>query len=974
MAVEIVEYIRVDEITEHLQSAARRTEPAALFLVPSSGDRQILRETLQGDTSFGSGEPRVLRWEDLHRELLTALPADIRPETARQIDPPDHWLILKHILAEFMELEPAVQNALPGIRRGGFLWTVGASIRELLRENVSPADLAHSLGCEGETTCEECPEKGTPAGVLCRLFHMYTAYLAEHGLADSARRAADGLALLKTFPDRFSKWLGSRRLLLAGFMSFTRSQADLLKELAALGGDIALFRPSSGLDYPLNIDAGISVNAKASERSTPIPVLEVAAGDHRLELETIARNLVLWSEGRGELHDTLPDLRFPGWENTGLVVDQERLAMAEEVFERYCIPYTVSEGLTVADTPVWRTASATWETYANGYPFERTAHLLCEPFLSPGGAIPAGPGSGYPEGFEAWSGFLQRSNRPELLESFVRLDTFAREVEKGLTPPDLLKSLRRMAGPSTASQWSVNLSRFVLNDLSLDEQARRLAAGTGELDEKLLLIEELQKDIGPAGTTILKGAEAMAFLSAWARRSSIWQAPEISGSLHIYPGQPPVLAQHEIWILTGATADAWPGPLSESPLLDDSRRDNMHADGSLGLAPTSLPGMREQRRQKEALFRRLLACAGKLCLVSRPVQDASGRPLISTPFLESAVRGGKPWAVKAAGETLIARRMKDILPRDNEPKIAKVEIRENDPPRIPHRLAELPPPTPAPSPELAVRLSDLDTWRECPFRFYARAVLGLYPERRPGYDRARAGVAVHRLWNLAWEACISDSGQKLARIAMDMMPGILKECYPELLEKSGPLARHAIRLEKQIQALAETQQAIEDAGLRRRRVDQLREQSVSLELDGVTFKGRYDRVDMLDDGRLLLVDYKSGGSEKYRNSLQLPAYGLATAGDTGTGIAGYAYLCLNDAWFSGRFAPDLHEMFQVSSRARGTLQSSLDAAEKTLKDIAAAWKTGEFKPDHSDRNLCAGCEYRALCRRDETPGGTVDDE
>ncbi|MEA3508788.1 MAG: hypothetical protein U9R40_07720, partial [Synergistota bacterium] len=62
MAVEIIEYVRVDEITGHLQRAARCSEPAALFLVPSSGDRQILRETLPCNTSFGAGEPRVLRW------------------------------------------------------------------------------------------------------------------------------------------------------------------------------------------------------------------------------------------------------------------------------------------------------------------------------------------------------------------------------------------------------------------------------------------------------------------------------------------------------------------------------------------------------------------------------------------------------------------------------------------------------------------------------------------------------------------------------------------------------------------------------------------------------------------------------------------------------------------------------------------------------------------------------------------------
>ncbi|HPJ48982.1 MAG TPA: hypothetical protein PK162_08885, partial [Synergistales bacterium] len=68
MPVRIAGYYRVGEIEAELAQLGRERDPSPLFLVPSPGDRGLLRDILADSVSFGASEPPVLRWEDLYRE------------------------------------------------------------------------------------------------------------------------------------------------------------------------------------------------------------------------------------------------------------------------------------------------------------------------------------------------------------------------------------------------------------------------------------------------------------------------------------------------------------------------------------------------------------------------------------------------------------------------------------------------------------------------------------------------------------------------------------------------------------------------------------------------------------------------------------------------------------------------------------------------------------------------------------------
>ena len=370
MAITVTGYHRARDIEGELARLGSGRDPSPVFLVPSTGDRELLRDIILEKVSFGPSEPPILRWEDLYREAAREMDVP-RGARRRQIDPPDHWLIVRHVLER---LKARVEEAaIPaGARHSGFIWTLGEDLRELLREEVRPDILALSMGCDQRCLGADCPKLPDPGALLCRLYRDYLEYLDDHSLADSAQTATVIARTLEEDPPRAAAWVGGRDFVFAGFMSFTRSQLSLIGVLSRLGARVRVFMPESGLQYhdaraQLLGDDPAALPIKAFD---PIPFLTVVAGNPRLELETLARNLALWRAGKGELQARL-GIPFPGWGEIGLSLDAPRLGLAVEVLSRYRIPHTLRGGPSVSETALWKTASSVIEAAALGFPRRR---------------------------------------------------------------------------------------------------------------------------------------------------------------------------------------------------------------------------------------------------------------------------------------------------------------------------------------------------------------------------------------------------------------------------------------------------------------------------------------------------------------------------------------------------------------------------------------------------------------------------
>lgn len=134
----------------------------------------------------------------------------------------------------------------------------------------------------------------------------------------------------------------------------------------------------------------------------------------------------------------------------------------------------------------------------------------------------------------------------------------------------------------------------------------------------------------------------------------------------------------------------------------------------------------------------------------------------------------------------------------------------------------------------------------------------------------------------------------------------------------------------------------------------------------IMVNGIIDRLEITRDGEIILVDYKSGGVPAKTDiirgvKIQLPLYVLAIKeilSGFGLDVAGFAYYTLNprevkrDPVF-GKF----------EKRQRIDFDELLAKTEDIVMDVARKIESGEFHYNVDDENICARCELSFLCRR-----------
>ena len=242
---------------------------------------------------------------------------------------------------------------------------------------------------------------------------------------------------------------------------------------------------------------------------------------------------------------------------------------------------------------------------------------------------------------------------------------------------------------------------------------------------------------------------------------------------------------------------------------------------------------------------------------------------------------------------------------------------------------------PAPSPPLEARpkkiaVTDLDRLKADPFAFYAKAILELRP-REPvdaEHHAAWKGTAVHSVLERWFKEDDCDPG-KLAARAQAMMED--DAIHPMLRALWAP------RLKEAIDWIACEMAADRESG----RKPVLAETKGEAQVAGVTLYGVVDRLDRLPDGKLAIVDYKTGQAPKAKAvaegfALQLGLLSLiARAGGFGdlkgeVGAQEYWSLAKKNGRFGYRQSPDKDEGAEVF----------VERAYAQFADAAARWLLG----------------------------------
>jgi RecB family exonuclease len=1015
--VRIIPYRKVSDLDPLLRDFLGKE---TRFIVPSRRDREWWR-LRAGLRDFGlepDSETRLWNWEDLFNDICAFLDSPI----LRQIDPPDHRLILSYLVAELLKENqkenregdalPPLLKLWPGLARPGFLDILSDDIRELLNEAVSVEQLSVTVFDDKPTS-----------KVLPWLYGRYLLYLRHNRLLDSAQIPLKALELLENSGEMAEDWGRNKRFVFAGFMSCTHGQFALLQKLEKISHEeLVLLKPATELVDFQDATRQFKSQENTWEDDPPIMpgvVVSLSISEHSLEPELVARTLALWQAGTGVLATLTPPegeekegeekerkegrTLFPGFGVMGISTPPHRMAALEAALRRYHIPYSLARGRSIAQTFLGTTLTSLWTTWVQGLNSYDTALLLAQPCLGgPGfsidGAVRAGP-----RGVKEWAAYLKQAaknavhqeetkNAKRALKAFKALTKFCLLVDKGASPSRLLGAFHSFL--TMPGLWVDALACLPESNPDLDDSLRELVASVEEVEDKGLALRELQPDLGPAGKVLLQGKEAIDFLQSWCEETLVQPSPPLRGAVVLYDGPPPILASHSVWIITDVTQKNWPGLIRSSPLLDASEREAMVSVSAY------LPSIHDKYTQKEALFRRLLQTGDNLTVTSHSTTDEEGRPTNVTSFMDSFFTDMKVWEHPVIPTVGIG----GLTPGRSEayfPAI-EVEISEKRERAMPvaqgsRRGAEA----------LRLPVSGLYNLLDCPLRYWLERNARLKERDTKLFSKAMAGQLTHKIWEAIWHTQQKTSETLSFLTAEEWRRALSLEAdYSafEVLLKDRRLERHRKNMEFYLQRLAHTQQAILDrlaaCGLRHRLVSAETELP-PYQVEGVIFTGRCDRVEVFEDGSVVIVDYKWGRSasyekglanlasrrhfaaqgdvligdglkrESFKYGLQLSAYALMYAIEHSEGqVAGVGFLGHGDGTLAGTFAPPVAGCYLPNKKTSVSLQERKEEALAAMKCAAALLKSQRYEPCYVAES-CRHCGVKGVCRKGELRGDTL---
>lgn len=306
------------------------------------------------------------------------------------------------------------------------------------------------------------------------------------------------------------------------------------------------------------------------------------------------------------------------------------------------------------------------------------------------------------------------------------------------------------------------------------------------------------------------------------------------------------------------------------------------------------------------------------------------------------------------------------------------------------------------SPEYVYSATSLETFAECPFRFFLQNVLWLedLPEVEPNISAADRGSVVHAILSTFYRRWRASGGSKVSISAMTEAVELMREIIEEELTKypfesplweatciqmrggsqTGPgyLERFLVResegeesplvpscfefsfgMEKaESDDPASVEEAVELAG--------------SDTLDHFRIRGRIDRIDISPEGFFLIYDYKTGTQHpgfkdiEAGKALQLPLYLLAFESlSNKRGVAAGYYKIRRDVESRMLLCNETGRSL-ISSRPKispdfsGTLARSCDFALEYTRRI----RHGEFPLPNEEKCPNGYCEFRRICRFD----------
>ena len=269
-------------------------------------------------------------------------------------------------------------------------------------------------------------------------------------------------------------------------------------------------------------------------------------------------------------------------------------------------------------------------------------------------------------------------------------------------------------------------------------------------------------------------------------------------------------------------------------------------------------------------------------------------------------------------------------------------------------------------------LSALERYQDCPFKFFAADVLRLEeePEDESAMTPRGRGRFIHEVFQRFFEAWDARGGGPITAARMDEARALVAETAEPLLGRltEADAALERARLFGSAIAVGAVDVML---GIEALRPADVRERWLEYRLDGefslgdagarrVSLRGVADRIDLLPDRRLRVIDYKSGAAPDTKRALQVPVYALCAQERLESRdrkpwtVDSAAYVAL-----AGKRA-----FVPVVRADEADSAAALAAARSRLTAVVDGIRNGEFPPRPHDPVICRYCAFPTVCRKD----------
>ena len=277
------------------------------------------------------------------------------------------------------------------------------------------------------------------------------------------------------------------------------------------------------------------------------------------------------------------------------------------------------------------------------------------------------------------------------------------------------------------------------------------------------------------------------------------------------------------------------------------------------------------------------------------------------------------------------------------------------------------------------RVSRVDHYVDCPFKYFAENVLGLPEERdeMAGLTPLERGNLIHELFERFYRAWDQERGGSISAAtlpeAVARFAALTDEMLMRLPEADRALERARLLGSLVAPGIAERvfQMEADEGGqvVRRLLESELKGSFIFPALGGlktrtVEISGKADRIDVFHDGSLRVVDYKLSRLPDTRTSIQIAVYAhaarqwLEARDKRSYSIREAKYIAFGDEdRFEGALGSrDEPPAIAVETRA-GEFAAVIDRIE-----------SGAFPPQPRRISECAWCRYAGVCRKEYREG------